>query len=395
MRVLIITHYWSPHVGGVETVAWEQARRLTERGHRVTVVTSRLDGDPAVSESDGLTVHRVAALNALEGVGIPYPLFSLRLLSLVSGLVQEQDVVLVHSHTFLGSVAGALMARRHRRPLVVLQHNPFVRYRLPWRLVERAADLTLGRYTLRSATEVLAVSRYTRAYVQSLAPREVEVLHNGVDTGRFSAASSFSDVERAREALGLPGDAFVLFTLRRLVFRNGIDTLLAACVELKAQPAIQVVIGGEGPERRSIERHVTMAGLDNVRLVGNVQAERLPDYYRAADAFVLPTRTGEGFGLVLLEAFASGIPAVATTGGAPEELVRDGRNGLLVPPADPAALAAAVVYLYQNRDRAREMGVAARADAEGMSWERCIDRLEAALERAAVGGAPPETVAAS
>ena len=174
-----------------------------------------------------------------------------------------------------------------------------------------------------------------------------------------------------------------MFTVRRLVFRNGLDTLLEACCRLVGHDDIFVVVGGSGPERLRMERFIRKEGLRNVRMVGFIPDGDLPDYYRAADTFVLPTRTGEGFGLVLLEAFASGIPAIATHGGAQEEVVREGSTGLLVPPGEPEALADAVLTLRNQPELVKSMGRRALAMAQDMDWERCVDRLEQILTQAA------------
>lgn len=381
LRVLAVTAYWPPHRGGIETVAWEQAHRLARRGHQVSVVTSRLAGDPSRSMEEGFPVYRVTASNHLEERrGIPYPVFSPGLLPLLARLVPAHDVVLVHNHTYLSSVAATLVARRCRRPTVVIQYNPFVQYRFPWNVVEHGSDLVLGRHTLRSATEVFAISEHTRRYVRTLVgDRAVEILRLGVDTRRFTPALSAADKVRIRARLGLPSDAFILFTARRLVFRNGLDTLLAACARLREEKDILVVIGGRGPERAILERVIRAEGLRNVCLVGFIPDEDLPDFYRAADAFVLPSRTGEGFGLVLLEAFSSGIPAIATRGGGQEDVMDDGRTGLLVPPDDPGALAEATVMLRNSPSRTVAMGDSARAMAVARDWDRCVDQLEGVL----------------
>ncbi len=389
MKVLIVTHYWHPHRGGVERVALEQARRLAQRGHQVSVVTSRLRGDPAFLREDGCAIYRVRAINLLERRGIPYPLFSPGLVPLLRRLMASHDIVLAHSHVFLGTVASAALSRAARKPLVLLQHHPYVQYRPPWSLAEGLLDATLGRFALRSATALLAISRHTRAYVQRLAgPRPVHLLYNGVDTRRFTPAASERERQDARARLGLPPDRLVLFTVRRLVFRNGLDTLLDACRLLGDRQDVLAVIGGSGPERAAMEQHIQGHGLGNVRLAGFIPDDLLPDYYRAADVFVLPSLTGEGFGLVLLEAFASGIPAIATRSGGPEEVVEPGRTGLLVPPGDAAALARAVQDMLGQPDRLRQMGQAARVRAEAMDWERNVDRLESFLLRASGVAAP-------
>jgi glycosyltransferase involved in cell wall biosynthesis len=328
-------------------------------------------------------VFRVAAANALEGFGIPYPLFSHRLWSGLKQLVQTNEVVLAHSHTFLSSVVGAVAARRYRRPLVVLQHNPFVEYRFPWNVVEQGADLVFGRFTLRSASRLLAVSKHTARYVETLVPnRRVEVLPNGVATQRFAPVKSAQEREEIRSRLGLSNSPFILLTVRRLVFRNGLDTLLEACVRLKGRKDLLVVIAGSGPERPALEEFVRREGLDNVRLLGFVPDDLLPDLYRAADAFVLPTRTGEGFGLVLLEAFASGIPVIATRGGAQAEVVHEGRTGFLVAAESATELARAITVVQDHPQLRAQMGQAAWQQALTMDWEQNVTQLERALLQA-------------
>jgi glycosyltransferase involved in cell wall biosynthesis len=390
MRILIVTHYWHPHRGGVETVAREQARRLVQRGHHVSVITSRLRGDPELVQDDGFPVYRVSAVNLLERLGIPYPFFSPRLVSLFERLMPVHDVVLIHGHSFMGSALGALMARRHDRPAVLLQHNPYIQYPFPWSIVERGADLLQGRYSLRSVTSVLAISEYTARYVRALVPgRTIRVVSNGVSTTRFSPVNSSDEQLAIRERLGLPSECFIVFTVRRLVYRNGLDTLVAACAGLRKQRDLLVVIGGGGPERRSLERRIRLEGLSNVRLIGPLPDELLPDFYRAADAFVLPTRTGEGFGLAVLEAFASGLPVIATRGGGQQEIVCEGRTGLLVPAASPGAMAEAIVRLQSRPELAYRMGRAGRATALAMDWERCVDELEGILVEMTKGGSVP------
>jgi D-inositol-3-phosphate glycosyltransferase len=392
VKILAVTHYWHPHRGGIETVALQQARRLARRGHQMSIVTSRLAGDPAFTSLDGVSVHRVRAANWFEASrGIPFPIFSPKLVPLLARLSPEHDVVLVHNHTYLGSVAASFVASAQRRPVVLLQHSPFVDYRFPWKLVEHAADQLLGRPTLRRADAILATTAFTREYVRRLVPeRRVDLMPLGVDTQRFTPAESGEYVTAVRQRLGIPENAFVLLSLRRLVFRNGLDTLVEAARLLQRHEDVFVAIAGCGPEHHAIERYIQQHGLDNVRLMGFAADDDLPDLYRAADAFVLPTRTGEGFGLVLLEAFASGIPCIATRGGGQEEVIDHGRTGLLISPGSAAELADAALALERDMD-GKTMGIAAREAAVERDWERSVDRLEEALAGAALRSSVQET----
>jgi len=388
MRILTAAHYWLPHIGGIEFVAREQSRRLVERGHEVTVVSSRITDDRAVSFDDGFPVYKVAASNVLEErLRLPYPLYSPKLFSVMSDLARDADVVFAHTHTFLTTVAAARAAHRHGKPFVLNQHNPYIEYRFPLDIVQKAADRTIGRYTVRSADRLIAVSDFTAEYVRRLAPeRDVTVMHHGTDSERFSPVDRDRRAE-IRRRLGLPVDAFVAFTVRRLFYRNGLDTLLDAAVELRDRDDLHVVIGGSGPERAEIEEQCRRDKLTNVHVVGFIPDADLPDYYRAADVFVLPTRTAEGFGLVIMEAAASGVPSISTDSGAPREIIDEGLTGLLVPPGAPRELAAAIAHLHHAPDVLARMSRAALEKSAEFTWDRSVDILEAVLTDAVEQGA--------
>ena len=390
MRVLTAAHYWPPHVGGVEFEAREQSRRLVARGHDVTVLSSKIADDRAVSFDDGFPVYKVPASNLLEDrLRLPYPLYSPQVFSIASRLARDVDVVVAHTHTFMSTVAAARAARRHAKPFVLIQNNPYIEYRFPLDIVQNAADATIAKYTVGAADRLVAISQFTASYLQRLAPNKpVTVMHLGADVERFSPVARATR-DDLRRRLGLPVDAFVAFTVRRLFYRNGLDTLLDAAARLRDRASVHIVIGGSGPERDEIEARIRRDGLDRVHVVGFIPDADLPDYYRAADVFVLPTRTAEGFGLVLMEAAASGIPSVATDSGAPREIVDDEVTGLLVKPDAPDELARAIARLHDTPDLLAKMGDAALAKSCEFTWDRSIDSLERILQAAVASGPRP------
>ncbi len=383
MRVLTAAHYWPPHVGGVEFEAREQSRRLVARGHDVTVVSSRIGDDRAISFDDGFPVHKIAASNILEDrIRLPYPLYSPKVFGVMSRLAADADVVVAHTHTFMSTIAAARAARRRNKPFVLIQNNPYIDYKFPLDLVQRGADATIGRYTIGSADRLVAISEFTAAYLQKLVPsRPATVMHLGADVERFSPVDRAAK-DAIRRRLGLPERAFVVLTVRRLFYRNGLDTLLEAAVRLRDRGQVHIVIGGSGPERGEIEAGIRRDRLDNVHVVGFIPDADLPDYYRAADVFVLPTRTAEGFGLVLMEAAASGVASIATNSGAPREIIDDGVTGVLVPPDAPADLAAAIRQLCESPELLATMSRAALGKSAGFTWDRSIDTLEQILGEA-------------
>jgi glycosyltransferase involved in cell wall biosynthesis len=162
----------------------------------------------------------------------------------------------------------------------------------------------------------------------------------------------------------------------RLIHDKGMDTLIDAA----AQAGQPLVIAGVGPERGELERRAAARGGD-VTFEGMASRERLAALYRSTGCVVLAARRGEGLPNVLLEAMAHGLPVVATPVMGVADLVHPEINGLLVPPDDAAALAAALTRITGDTALRERLGRAARATAETFAWERVEPLLEAVLER--------------
>lgn len=368
MKVAVVTHYYAPHVGGIETVAREQAHRLAERGWEVHVFTSRLRGDDDLEQDGAVVVHRYRALNWFESAfRVPVPVPSPRMM--VDLRAAGANVFLVHGHTCASSFYAAAAARLTKTPLVLLQHSPWVDYPQPLAALEYVADHTLGRFLFTTARQTICVSEHTARYVNSIsATTKIEVIYSGVDTTRFCPTPPRACPQRVR-----------VTTLRRLVPRQGVDTLVRAWMFSGLGAVADLVIGGTGPEERSLQ---SLAEEDkSIRFTGRVDEGDLVEFYQNTDLFVLPSTSGEGFGLVAAEALASGRPVLATMAGGPAELVRNREDGLLVAAGDMEALAEGLVELVLNHElRVRLSKAAARRT---LGWGHSIDELELVLHSAA------------
>jgi glycosyltransferase involved in cell wall biosynthesis len=178
-----------------------------------------------------------------------------------------------------------------------------------------------------------------------------------------------------RRKLGIPQDAIVVLTVRRLVYKNGVDTLLdCAKIAAKRNSKIVFLAVGKGPDLESVRAQVAQLGLEtNFKLAGFVSDEELPFYYNLADLFVLPSKSGEGLPLVALEAMACGLPVIATdVGGIKEILLSD--YGKLVPPNKPDLLANAVLEFSTVDFSSRKSELRARVE-EKFSWDSNVERL--------------------
>ncbi len=328
---------------------------------------------------EGIQIHRIRALNPFESRGVPFPVFSPALWRQMTDLVGANDLVFAHSHLFLTSAAAVTAAYRVGKPSLLLQHNTYIRYSWPWSVLENTADHSLGRWVLKMAARRLAVSDAAARYVQRLAPGPISVLRNGVDTQRFHPTAGREEKQAIRTRLAIDPEAFMVFTVRRLSFKNGVDTLLEAALQLRQHRDIQVVIAGSGPDRALVDAFVARHRLSSVRVLGFVPDEELVDWYRAADLFILPSRSGEGMPMAVLEAFASALPVVATRAGGQVEMIEEGDNGWLIPPGSPQVMAEAIAEARRQPEVTQRMGTRARARVESLDWDRQITLLEGHL----------------
>jgi glycosyltransferase involved in cell wall biosynthesis len=373
-RLLIVTHTFLPHVGGIERVVYEQGKRLLRLGFDVTVLTSRMHTAQSYSV-DGIKVRCYDSLNAAFGLGIPYPIPQINSFKPFLKCVNASDLIHVHGHPYLSSLVAAKLAKHSGKPLVVTQHNTFIEYDSIWDNVERLNDLTVGKSVLKAADRIIAVSDATKRYVLSLGanPQKTCVLRNGVDIDRFKPSSAARAAVRRK--LGIPDDATVILTVRRLVYKNGIDTLLeSAEISVKQNPKLVFLAVGTGPDRESVQTRIRQLGLANsFRLAGFVSDADLPAFYNAADLFVLPSKSGEGLPLVALEAMSTGLPVVATNVGGIREVMREG-YGMLVPADAPEEMAKAIIKLSQTELSAQKTALRDIAERT-FSWEGNVKNL--------------------
>jgi glycosyltransferase involved in cell wall biosynthesis len=373
-RLCIVTHTFLPHVGGIERVVYEQSKRLLQRNYEPFVVTNRIQ-TPKHYVVDGINVQCYDSLNTGFRLGIPYSIPTVTSLEIFLKAVKSSKIVHAHGHPYLTSLIAAKLAKRYSKPFVLTQHNTFIEYDSIFDNIERLNDLAVGKETLKEADKIITVSNSTKDYVLSLGakPEKVTVLHNGVDLVRFRPLAGKR--EEMRRKLGISQNSIVVLTVRRLVYKNGIDTLIeSANIAVKKNPKIVFLVVGKGPDLNNVQIKIKQLGIENnFRFTGFVKDEDLPFYYNAADFFALPSKSGEGLPLVALEAMACGLPVIATdVGGISEILMED--YGKLVPPNQPELLAKAVLEFSNIDLSSRKLEIRAVME-EKYSWDKNVERL--------------------
>jgi 1,2-diacylglycerol 3-alpha-glucosyltransferase len=359
VRVALFTNNYLPFCGGV-TISVETLRRgLTARGHEPWVFAPRFPGatdtDPRIVRYPSLP----AATYPEFAVAVP---FSRRIARHARALAF--DVFHAH-HPFLLGPAARRLARRGRRPLVFTYHTRYEKYAhyvpVRRRVVETAAVWLSARFAAR-ADVVIAPSAVVR---DELRTRGVEVPIAVVPTGVDLDAFAPGDRRAARRTLGLSFDDPLVLYVGRLDREKSVERVLLAFDRIASTvPAARLALVGRGMEADRLARFARRLGAGSrILFAGGRPHDTLPAWYRAADLFLFASET-ETQGLVLAEAAACGLPAVAVSAPGCDEVIRDGETGLLTK-GDPTALAEASIGLLLDAERRTTMGRWAREIALG------------------------------
>jgi len=363
MRVLLACPYAWESPGGVQVHVRELGGRLRKRGYEVLALAPGAGPPP---EQWMRAVGRPVPLRYNRSVApiCPWPGSARRVAEEVRRF--RPDVVHVHEPMTPSTSMFALLASD--APVVATFHSGATRSRL----FDIAAP-ALRRLARRISVRV-AVSRVAERFAASRLGGRFEIVPNGVPVERFERAGPIE----------LPGARRLLF-VGRLDERKGFPTAVRAFGYLATDlPDLWLIAVGDGPDREAV-RLLPPEVRARVHLAGRVDNRELPSLYAAADALIAPSLGGESFGVILVEAMAAGVPVVASDIAGYDEVVRDGVEGLLVPPGSPAAAARALRRVLVDRDLAGRLAEAGRARAEEFSWERVTDRLESIYRDVARG----------
>jgi glycosyltransferase involved in cell wall biosynthesis len=370
----IVTHTFLPHVGGIEKVTNEQSKRLLRQNYTPMVVTNQI-GTPQSYSVDGVPVQCYRSFNTGFRLGIPYSIPTVGSFPVFTKAIKQCQIIHAHGHPYLTSLLAGKLAKFHGKPFILTQHNTYIEYNNIFDQVEIINDIAIGKQNLNLADKIIAISEATKEYVLRLGakPKKMTVIYNGVDVERFKIIPGKR--ECMRKKLGIPNDAKVVLTVRRMVYKNGVDTLLdCANLTVKKNPKLVFLAVGKGPDLENVRAQVRQLGLDaNFRLAGFVSDADLPSYYNLADVFVLPSKSGEGLPLVAMEAMACGLPVVATDVGGVKEILPS-EYGRLVRPNQPEALSEAVLDFAEADFGARKAELHAMVEKR-FSWDVNVQRL--------------------
>src|SRR5947199_6068055 len=375
MKALQLTREYPPHIYGGAGVVVDQLTQALRRRMKVEV---RCFGQREPTD-DGVVVRGYTAWEQLRADKNGEPRFAPALETLSIDLAMARDPVdadVAHAHTWYADMAGLWIRTLHRIPLVVTLHS--MEPLRPWKADQLGSGYLLSSWIEKTAVEaadrVIAVSNKMREDILAhfaAEPARVVVIHNGIDPERFRRTDRRDHLER----LGVR-TPYVLF-VGRITDQKGIFHLIEAARRLPA--GVQVVLCASAPDTPEIEERLrrAVAAMPNVLWINEmVKHDVVVQLYSHAAVFCCPS-VYEPFGIINLEAMACETPVVASAVGGILEVVVDGETGLLVPPARPEALAAALARVLDNPPLGRSMGRAGRQRVgERFSWARVAERAE-------------------
>ncbi len=374
MKIALVSPYDTAHPGGVFEHIGYLRGEFERHGHDVTVLAPR-------GRKGGLEIRE-----GFYGIGrtVPIPAngstvrvtFDVTLYNAVKTLLRREQFDVVHLHEPLIPVLPYLVLLNSRTANVATFHA--FRASSPWYTAFKPyMSFMMSRLDAR-----IAVSEPARQFVSQYFQGPYDIVPNGIDIQRFRDVEPYS---WARD--GIPR---ILFVGRYNEPRKGFKYLLRAMPSIHQQfPNARLVVVGGG-KRDKFDGLMERYGVRNVDFVGLASPEELPRFYASCDLFCAPSTSGESFGIVLLEAMASGRPVVAGNIPGYRSVMANGKEGLLVPPKDHHALALAIVRVLADTQLRARLSAAGQATAGDYAWPEIASRVLQIYERAIRSASTPQ-----
>ncbi len=368
-RTAIVAPYYPPQGGGLERYAEQVATRLKAQGVPVIVIASgAYRGEDSVTEVHGVTVYRLAYRYKFSNTP-----FAFNWYAKIKKILRDERIEILNIHTPVPGLGDTAALACGHRPYVVTYHAGSMKKpgaRFAQNFAVWLYEHTLLPLLLNRAQHIAATSTFVSRFLHR--PHKTTVVTPGVDSTAFAPAPKADT----------PTLLFV-GGLSRAETHKGLDDLLEAVKKVSSQvPDVELVVVGDGDMKSVYEARAQELGLA-ARFTGRLEGQALALEYARSHLFVLPTYN-DNFPMTILEAAASGTPAISTNIGSISDTLADGYSGYLVAPADIDALAQKVTHLLENPDIAGRMGDAARATVEReFDWDERANTYKKLLVREA------------
>lgn len=367
MKIVQVSPFYKPHIGGVESHVAVISRELASRGHDVEIITSRYDKSlPKTEEIDGVNITRVKTV---------FTMFNTPVTPDMKRVVMNTKFDALHAHMPppLTSFYTARACIEMNRPYVLTYHCDLEIPLFFGAAITSLYRRTLGKFTMSHAKKIVLHTESYAATSRQVWKYDTQIIPSAVDEVRFRPGLDGSDIQKR---FGLEGKRVMLY-IGRLVYHKGLKHLIDSLAHLPKDVVLLIV--GKGPVREKLERYASEAGQkERVIFAGVVSFDELPLFYSACDVFVLPSTSRlEAFGLVSVEAMACQKPVLISNIPGVREVIDDGVEGLLIEPIDPKDIAQKASRILSDDSLAHKMGQNGRNRVEKeYTWTKVASRLE-------------------
>lgn len=370
MKILVVSPYFFPKIGGLENYCYNISKLLVEKGHELYVLTSGTENSE--ENIDGINIIRIKPSLTISNTPINFGL-----IFKISKIIKDKEIDIVNAQTpvpFYADMA-AIASKIKKVPFILTYHNDLTKPGSFLKILSNLYNHTLLKSTLSNSARIITSSPYVfneSKLIESY-KQKVVLIPPGVDLKKYSPGKSSSIYKRFNIPLK---SKIILFVgaMNKGHAHKGVDVLLKSFKRvLEYQDDAYLVLAGSGnmiEEYRKLSKDLEI--LKNTVFTGFIDEKTLINLYKNSYMLILPTISiAEGFGMVLIEANACGRPVIGSNIGGIKYVIRDGENGLLVPPKDVEKLAGSIIKLLSNENLANKMSEMGRKMVEiDYTWEK-------------------------
>lgn len=361
MRILMVSDNYYPYPGGIAEHIRHASLELRKLDHEVKILTASYGDNRSFGSPEVIRVGKSVLIPANESFNmIPV---GWRLSTRVRQILHEGDFDIVHTHGPLAPVLP-MLAIKHSKSVNIATFHAAHSSSLGYKIFSPVL-----RHYFKKLNGLIAVSEVARESMEKYFHGDYRIIPNGIDVKRFNP--ELSPIEKYQD--GRPNILFV----GRFDPRKGLKYLLMAMPRiLKSIPEARLLVVGKGFLESYYRRYLDPRFRESVVYVGYVEPDLLPRYYATSDVFCSPATGAESFGIILLEAMATGTPLVASSIAGYRQVVDHMNDGILVPPMDHEALGDGVVRLLSDESLKAKFRQKGLKKAEYYSWERVTKTIE-------------------
>ncbi len=382
MNILYLTQFFSPTMGGGEVIFYNMAKRMARIGHHADIVCHLLT-NAEENNLDNIVVHRINPIIEHKG-GLPSSIrenliYIINAILTGSQIIRQKKIDIIHTNSFAPVISGSILAKIYNIPLITSVHDVFTTkspdYWKKWAIQNNASRISavigpiFEKITIRMPSDIIhTVSNATKEDIIKLNAKSsnIIIIPNGIDLEYYDSLGFKKDYQN-----------YVLF-IGRLVFYKNLDIVISSFKAVAEKlPDAKLVVVGNGPMRDKWEKMALRLGLNqNVKFTGHISQEMKVELLSKCSALLLPS-LHEGFGLVLLEAFAMSKPVVVADAKPYYEIVDESVDGFILPAHNTHNWSEKIIFLLSNKTICKNMGSKGRLKVENkFDIIKVVERLE-------------------